>query len=103
MQVAPRRFRILLGGRNLYALRQADPRSQLPQDHLPLLNARLTAREAEVIAWIACGKTNPEVAILLSMSERTVRAHLESVRQKLNANTKAHAVALAVRNRLVPF
>ena len=53
----------------------------------------LTAREAEVLLWVAQGKTNPEVAGILSISPYTVRSHLERVFQKLGVETR-HAAGL---------
>ena len=54
---------------------------------------RLTAREREVLAWVAHGKRNAEVAELLCLSPATVRTHLENVYAKLGVNTRTAAVA----------
>lgn len=54
---------------------------------------RLTAREREVLAWVARGKRNAEVAELLCLSPGTVRKHLENVYAKLGVNTRTAAVA----------
>jgi DNA-binding CsgD family transcriptional regulator len=51
----------------------------------------LTAREREVLAWVARGKTNPEIAELLWLSPGTVRKHLENVYAKLGVNTRTAA------------
>jgi DNA-binding CsgD family transcriptional regulator len=53
----------------------------------------LTAREREVLAWVARGKTNPEIAELLWLSPGTVRKHLENVYAKLGVSTRTAAVA----------
>jgi DNA-binding CsgD family transcriptional regulator len=53
---------------------------------------RLTARERQVLAWVARGKTNPEVAELLWVSPTTVRKHLENVYAKLGVHTRTAAV-----------
>jgi DNA-binding CsgD family transcriptional regulator len=53
----------------------------------------LTAREREVLAWVARGKTNPEIAQLLWLAPSTVRKHLENVYAKLGVNTRTAAVA----------
>ena len=66
-------------------------------------DVHLTPREIEAVTWMARGKTNPEIAILLSISQRTAKAHIESVCHKLNAVNKTHAVALALRDDLVEF
>jgi DNA-binding CsgD family transcriptional regulator len=53
----------------------------------------LTAREREVLAWVARGKTNAEIARLLWLAPSTVRKHLENVYAKLGVNTRTAAVA----------
>jgi DNA-binding CsgD family transcriptional regulator len=53
----------------------------------------LTAREREVLAWVARGKTNPEIARLLWLAPSTVRKHLENVYAKLGVSTRTAAVA----------
>jgi DNA-binding CsgD family transcriptional regulator len=55
----------------------------------------LTDREAEILAWVARGKTNQEIAALLVVSPHTVRKHLEHAFQKLRVHTRAAAVARA--------
>ena len=66
----------------------------------------LTAREGEVMRWLACGKTDAEIAALLSISPRTVHKHLEHVYVKLGVETRTAAVmrVLARSDRLpVPW
>ena len=53
----------------------------------------LTAREREVLAWVARGKTNAEIAHLLWLAPSTVRKHLENVYAKLGVSTRTAAVA----------
>jgi DNA-binding CsgD family transcriptional regulator len=53
---------------------------------------RLTAREREVLAWVARGKTNAEIAQLLWLAPSTVRKHLENVYAKLGVSTRTAAV-----------
>ena len=55
--------------------------------------AELTAREQEVLSWVARGKTNAEIAQLLWLAPSTVRKHLENVYAKLGVNTRTAAVA----------
>lgn len=62
-----------------------------------LASAALTPREAEVLSWIAKGKTNRDVGEILGMSPRTVNKHLEHVFEKLGVETRAAAAALASR------
>ena len=60
-----------------------------------LRDAALTPREAEVLAWLAKGKTNRDISEILSMSPRTVNKHLEHVFEKLGVETRSAAAALA--------
>jgi DNA-binding CsgD family transcriptional regulator len=52
----------------------------------------LTAREREVLGWVARGKTNPQIAELLWLAPSTVRKHLENVYAKLGVSTRTAAV-----------
>jgi DNA-binding CsgD family transcriptional regulator len=53
----------------------------------------LTLREAEVVKWVAEGKTNPEIASILGISALTVKKHLEHVFDKLGTSTRTALVA----------
>jgi DNA-binding NarL/FixJ family response regulator len=57
----------------------------------------LTAREAEVLLWIARGKSNRDVAEILSLSPRTVNKHLEQIYAKLGVENRTAAAALAMQ------
>jgi DNA-binding CsgD family transcriptional regulator len=61
--------------------------------HQALLADGLTPREAEVLAWVARGRTNSEVANILTMSARTVQKHLERVFEKLGVESRTAAAA----------
>lgn len=56
----------------------------------------LSDREIEILQWSAAGKTQSDVADILSISARTVEVHMRSARTKLGAMTTAQAVARAV-------
>jgi len=56
----------------------------------------LTRREAEVLGWVAQGKTNPEIAVILGLSPLTVRTHLEHIYQKLGVETRTAATMRAL-------
>ena len=65
--------------------------------HLPLQKAMLlTPREAEVLLWVAQGKSNGDVATILQMSEKTVKQHLGSVFQKIGVESRTAASLRAV-------
>jgi len=53
----------------------------------------LSGREAEVMTWIAQGKTNVETATILKLSRRTVDKHLEHIYRKLGVETRMAAAA----------
>ena len=59
----------------------------------------LTAREAEVLAWVARGKSDAAIGNLLSISPRTANKHLEHVYRKLGVSSRAEAVAKAHSRR----
>lgn len=55
----------------------------------------LSHREAEVLSWVACGKTNGEIGTILDLSPRTVQKHLEHTYQKLGVENRTSAAAKA--------
>ena len=63
--------------------------------------AGLTRRESTVMQWLACGKTDQEIAARLSISPRTVQKHLEHIYVKLGVETRTAAVmrVLAISNQ----
>ena len=61
----------------------------------------LSDREIEVLTWIDYGKTNSEIAIILSLSESSIRVYIERAKEKLKANNKRYAATLAVRLGLI--
>jgi len=69
------------------------------EDDRTLLKQKLTVtkREAEVLLWLARGKSNRDIAEILDLSPRTVNKHLEQIYAKLGVENRASAAALAVR------
>lgn len=55
----------------------------------------LTAKQCAVTLWSGEGKTNEEIAMILGISPRTVKAHLLACCDRLGANSKAHMIAKA--------
>jgi transcriptional regulator EpsA len=53
----------------------------------------LSAREREILHWIAEGKSNAEIGVLLYLSPLTVKNHLQRIYQKLKVRNRAHAVS----------
>ena len=58
---------------------------------------QLTAREAEVLNWLAQGKSNRDIGAILSLSPRTVNKHLEQIYVKLEVENRTAAAVLAIR------
>jgi len=61
----------------------------------------LTAREREVLSKVAQGETSRKIAHELGITERTVKAHLASIFNKLGVDSRAAAVAVAIQNSLL--
>jgi DNA-binding CsgD family transcriptional regulator/tetratricopeptide (TPR) repeat protein len=61
----------------------------------------LSARERQVIELVATGKTNKEIASLLSISERTVDRHVSNILLKLNLPTRSAATAYAYKQGMI--
>lgn len=62
----------------------------------------LTARELMVLRLVAAGLPNREIATSLGISERTVKFHVTTILNKLGADNRAQAVALAARRGILP-
>lgn len=62
---------------------------------------RLTYRELEVLAYVARGRTNPQICAALRLSRSTVATHLEHILAKLGACTRVDAVVTGIRLGLV--
>lgn len=67
-----------------------------------LTSLGLTPREAEVLFWVAQGKTNPEIGVITGVQLTTVKKHLESVFGKLGVENRTAAAAMALE-RLGPL
>lgn len=73
---------------HLYGLRTPLPRA-----------SPLSAREREVLSWVANGKTAWEIGKILHITKRTVDEHAKTAFRKLGAVNRAQAVAIALRQR----
>jgi len=60
-----------------------------------LMPLGLTPREAEVLFWVAQGKSNPDIATIIGAAVRTVHKHVENVFRKLGCETRAAAAVTA--------
>jgi two-component system, NarL family, response regulator YdfI len=70
------------------------------EDELP---EEITSRETEVLGMLAEGLVNKEIAARLGISEHTVKFHISSILDKLDASTRTEAVTLGIRRGLIPI
>ncbi|HEX9392200.1 MAG TPA: response regulator transcription factor [Usitatibacteraceae bacterium] len=61
----------------------------------------LSEREIEVLRLVALGNSNKLVAMQLSISEETVKAHMKTILSKLGANDRTHAVTIAMKRGIL--
>jgi two-component system, NarL family, response regulator DevR len=69
-------------------------------EHLP--GEELTEREREVLALVARGYTNKQIADTLSITEKTARNHVSHILEKLGLSRRSEAAAYAVEYKLIP-
>jgi len=72
-------------------------------DTVALAGPHLSAREREIIQVLAEGKSNKEVATLLSLSVKTVQTHRANIMRKLNLHSLGQLIHYAIRNGLIAF
>jgi DNA-binding NarL/FixJ family response regulator len=76
-------------------LRRAHEQQSLPQlrspEHLQAMGG-LTPREAEVLYWVAQGKTNPEIGLILDVSVATIKKHVEHIFEKIGVENRSAAI-----------
>ena len=63
----------------------------------------LTQREIEVLALVAEGCFNKEIASRLNLSEQTIKNHMTTIMQKLNADSRTEATTIAIKYGLIPL
>jgi DNA-binding NarL/FixJ family response regulator len=61
----------------------------------------LTGREREILQLLADGMSNADVAARLFISQETVKSHVRHILTKLEADTRTHAVAIALREAII--
>jgi len=62
-----------------------------------VVHTPLTPREREIMQWVAMGKTDDEIAEILSIGTSTVTSHVEHAKQKLDTFRRTYAVVQAIR------
>lgn len=111
--------RALKAGAQAYMLKNAPPdelvdvirhvqagKKRLPPDVAAqlaehLADESLTTRELDVLRRLAGGNRNRDVADMLKISEETVKVHVKHIMEKLHANDRTQAVAIAVRRGII--
>jgi DNA-binding NarL/FixJ family response regulator len=88
-----------IAGRILGELARTEAMTAAPRETNP---DALTERELDVLRLVVAGQRNKEIAAQLGISENTVKFHLRNILDKLHAQSRAEAVARAVREGLVP-
>jgi len=76
----------------------AEVASQLAEH---LSDEALTVREVDVLRYVAGGNRNRDIAEKLCISEETVKVHVKHIMDKLSANDRTQAVAIAVRRGII--
>jgi DNA-binding NarL/FixJ family response regulator len=66
-----------------------------------MLRSNLTARESEILEMLAKGLTNKQIGSALSISENTVRNHVNSIMEKLEVSDRTEAVAVAIQQGII--
>ena len=61
----------------------------------------LTPREKEILNYVAQGYLNKQIAVVLDISEQTIKNHVTSVLRKLNANARTEAVVLGIKQGII--
>jgi DNA-binding CsgD family transcriptional regulator len=84
-------------GKDLHLMRMQKVALNAPAASLEALG--VTPREAEVLSWVAQGKTNREVGMILGSSARTVQKHLEHIFQKIGVESRTAAILKAWATR----
>jgi DNA-binding NarL/FixJ family response regulator len=75
---------------------KSNVRTKLMPAKNPLGSLGLTARETEVLTWIAQGKTNYEIGVILSACTGTICKHVERILSKLSVENRTAAAVIAL-------
>lgn len=94
-----RAIRTRLARAEQLARRPVEPNFDSPA---PLLSLGLTPRVAEVLLWVAQGKTNSDIGSILGISESTVKKHLLEIFAKLSVETRSAATLRAIEILTAP-
>jgi DNA-binding NarL/FixJ family response regulator len=87
--------------RQVHAGKKRIPQEIAAQLAEHIADEQLTAREIDVLQHVAAGNRNRDIAELLSISEETVKVHVKHIMEKLGANDRTAAVAIALRRGII--
>jgi len=90
------KFAFLGLARHQEFLIKIEDNDQFSEQENLMKNLSITAREADVLTWVAKGKTNREIGKILDLSPRTVNKHLEQLFKKLGVDNRTSAAACAL-------
>jgi DNA-binding CsgD family transcriptional regulator len=77
------------------------PRLVAARDSADVRAQKLTVREVEILGMLAAGRSTPDIAERLHISQLTVRSHIQNLLEKLEVHSKAEAVAFAFQKNLI--
>jgi len=80
----------------------ADATKRAMERMIQMPGSELTEREREVLALIARGYTNKQIAEALTVTEKTARNHVSHILEKLGLSRRSEAAVYAVEHKLVP-
>ncbi len=95
-----RRLQLLLPYLHAAFLRASIDRPQITETRPGPTADVLTQRESEILHWVQRGKSNSEIAQILSISPLTVKNHVQKILRKLNVQNRAQAVARGMSLKL---
>jgi two-component system, NarL family, response regulator len=78
-----------------------NPNAQPGSRHSDPVLSLLTRREQEILALVASGKTNQEIAQVLYITPGTVRVHVHAILKKLNVHDRTQAAVIAIQQNLI--
>jgi len=98
-----RAIRLVASGQSLLDAEQAQQvKKRMATGTLQAPGEDLTVREREVLALVARGYTNKQIAEALNVTEKTARNHVSHILEKLSLSRRSEAAAYAVEHKLVP-
>ncbi len=77
------------------------PRLVIARESNDVRARKLTGREVEVLGMLAAGRSTPEIAERLHISQLTARSHIQNILEKLEVHSKVEAVAFAFQKNLI--